>query len=481
MVCGLVVACDAAPKCRTGHAAACSAPGAGGADASARGDGGAAGGGGAESAGDGGAESADDGGSWAGLAIPALPFLVGRFADPGEQFCAADGGDCQVGPWLMAFAPGAQGELEGALVASGAWPAKPTLQGLREAAAFRLFRSADDVYRLEAGERATLATYSDESALVPGVCLHNDAKSASELRFLDTNGDNLADTLTLSGTVVTEGLVSSDYEGDCGSEMVSVELMGRVTGAPIQLAAQGNAMHATLQVDGGLLKSGKAQVLTEAGWTNAEPLLVSGLIYGFKVGEVLPPAATLSSLSWRVIGGVDLGGGAVAELERNFGPREAWPLAGGDFDNLHYGEQWNKDLGSSSAEPHCSRCSDDPEQPFPPITGRQSLLIQRGGEARFRLKRSADQTRLKLLAFGKLAVELGAVGSAPFTPPLAFVAADCAAHVDFCNAAPPESLREYTVDLPTGEGDVLLRIWDRTPMLGVTDGTGVWLDDLRLE
>ncbi len=489
---GSAAACDSHPKCRASGPAACTAPdggtggspyepapGGAGGEFAAGGLGGDAGAGG-------------DAGSATTLSIPALPFLVEGFADPGEQFCSPNGIDCRVGPWLMAFRPGADGVLEGALVSSGQWLPVRAPQGGREAAAFRLVRGPGDVYRLSSRKRATLATYAYGTELVPGVCLHNDAEdpvpnvspTASEFRFVDTDGDQIADELKLSGTIVTEGMVGGDYEGDCGYEGVEVDVTGHVLDKPITVAAGGDALHPTLQLDGGFLVEGSARLLAPGGWFDAEPLVVSGLIYGFKKDIVLLPGAVKS---WMLSDVIDLGGRAVSPGQIDLGDVEDWPLVGsGDFESLPSGEPWY-DQADTVVGAECSSCGEnDGDAALPPISGARSLHVGHGGQARFYLERGSSHTHLKLLAFGALELELGPLNSMSWIPTLTSVPADCSTHADFCAAAPDESLREYSIELPRhgvpgGDSDLLLSVRDRTPVFGATDGTGVWLDELRLE
>jgi len=60
--------------------------------------------------------------------------------------------------------------------------------------------------------------------------------------------------------------------------------------------------------------------------------------------------------------------------------------------------------------------------------------------------------------------------------------ADCQQYPSVCALLPPDQLQEYTVQLPTGMDDVLLRVSLRIE--SNDDGSSpvvLWLDDLRLE
>ena len=206
---------------------------------------------------------------------------------------------------------------------------------------------------------------------------------------------------------------------------------------------------------------------------------MSGFIYGFRANVVLQPG---SPLGWEIEGTDILGrtlAGPVA-----VGDSEPWlKLSDPTFETFDEGDRWG--TGSASIEDRCDpSASDQDAPPLPPISGARSLVI---GEYRdrFRFTRSAEQTHLSFVAFGKVAVELATVGTeaaGPFRQEPTVTDADCLKYPAFCAKLPAGTLKQYRVALPPGDTDVLLRLTNADGADWSTGGgTDLCVDDLALE
>lgn len=349
----------------------------------------------------------------------------------------------------------------------------------------------------------TLKAYRYGFHRVDGVCLQESSGNnempggPSKLTFRDDDEDGLADRVELSGYVATQGQVSSDWDSGCGQESAPLRTTGRVVKGPPTLAARGNALRPSLLVEGGFLSAGVAELQAAGGESvDADVLEAGGLIYGFSAPVVVAPE---SEVTWQVAEYVAFGE-ALEAAELAF-IVEPWPaLSDGSFEASEP-LSWPEDAGLVEAT--CEGCETiDGSTSLPAISGEQSLLIG-GASQRFLLSPESGQTRLSFLALDvswswtSLALDIARVGGAvaryqtaaldapqlPLRPTakLASVAADCATYPHICSLlSEPTGLRQYTVDLPAGDGDVLITVHDASLTLGI-DPEPLWLDDLRLE
>ncbi len=427
------------------------------------------------------------------LKVPTAPFLFQAMPDPGNNVCQ-DIDDCSIGPWLVTFRTLPDGELEAGLVSTqeAFWPSNHE----PEAAEFRL-HAEDGVYYLAARQRATLASYTYGHERVPGVCLAGDGVAfgtpsdgtidRTVLAFFDDTGDGVADVVELGGRGVTLGERGGDYEDDCGDQPTSLHAQGRVVETAVDLSAGGDVLKPELRVNGGFLKQGTAQVFAPPhSWVDAQPLAVSGFIYGFAASVVLQPGR---QLTWRV-DGVDLFDRQVAG-QLALGQSEVWPLVNdGSFESFASGADWG--AGDATIEANCN--PNDDQKPLPPIAGSRSLVIGPNGyQDSFRFSRTGSQTHLSFVAFGNVGVELATVGTLngePFWQAPVVTAADCQRYAEFCSQVPADSdlsgpartLELYGVKLPPGASDVLVRLYNQGGSVwGAGGGTDLCVDDLRLE
>lgn len=416
------------------------------------------------------------------LTVPETPFLLNAMPDPGYNVCQG-GDDCQIGPWLMAFHTLPDGDLEGALVSTKRelWPPDHDL----EAAAFRL-HAEGGVYRLPARTRATLATYGYDEVRVPGVCLAGKglaeldaADRGAAFSFFDDTGDGVADGVALSGSVLSLGQRGGDYDDNCGNESYPLQTQGHTVEANVHLSAEGGVLKPRLIADGGFLKHGSAWVQGPQGMVEAQALTLSGFTYGYAADVVLQPAA---SLSWK-IDAVDWFDN-VLQGPLSFGQSEPWPqVHDGSFESYGSGEEWSAEDASVEGSCNPSRLSDEAE--VPPVAGARSLVIDANGyRDRFRFTRTAQQTKLSFVALGSVKVQLATVGARGPTPlPQTPVGtpADCQKYAAFC-AQVPVGLKHYSIDLPAGTSDVLVRLYNGD-MISWSTGVGspLCVDDLNLE
>lgn len=408
--------------------------------------------------------------------VPAGTFLIAPLdvEDPGQQFT-------QLGPWLMSFRMTAPGKLEAAVISSHSplW----AVNGF-EAAGFELEANEHGVYRLAPHSYAKLATFAYASARAPGICLHNGrvaidssrAERDSEFRFYDTSADGLADVVTLRGMLVTAGLRGGDYDvEDCGEEPLALHTDGALIDWPIDVRADGDALHARLLLDGGFLSEGVASVVSSI---EATPLSESGFIYGFAATKALEPGGPLN---WRVEG-VDSLGRPFSSFDENvsFGTVEPWlAVTDGTFETFSDGQRWGDGNASASSSFYYPLASLD----LPPIEGQRSLHLnaQDGAGTRFRFVRNAGQTKLTFSMFGAAHVEVALVGHEP-TSAFQRAPGDCDQHAAFCAAtAAAGGFTKYSIELEPGTEDVLLSIQDRSGSFSTEGGGGVWIDELRLE
>jgi hypothetical protein len=423
--------------------------------------------------------------------VPERPFLIEPMSDPGNNVCPSpEPDDCKIGPWLMIFETLPGGKLKGSLVSarqaqqdSDEYDNWGPGHGF-EAAEFQL-QSDDSVYRLAPRSRATLATYSYDVERVPGVCLVAPGKIewrshvGTAFNFFDEDGDGEADGVVLSGNVVGLGDRGGDYEYDCGYETFPIETRGHVVDTTVQLDAEGNALQPVLLAREGFLQGGSASVRGPEGWVEARPLKLSGFTYGYAADVVLQPGAPLD---WKfdVVDSFD----RKLEDEGSFGDVETWrEVEDGGFEDPALGTVWG-DLNSVITD-SCNPNLEDAEA-LGPIGGTRSLAILRDGyRDQFRLVRTASDARLTFVAFGKVNVELATVGSldpAPFDRTPVVTPADCDTYAAFCAQVPEGALKHYSVELPEGDGDVLVRLTNEDHTLWATSGGhDLCVDDLQLE
>lgn len=232
----------------------------------------------------------------------------------------------------------------------------------------------------------------------------------------------------------------------------------------------------------GFLRQGTASILGPQGWVQAQPLTLSGLIYGFTAQVALEPGAPLS---WS-FEGVDLFGRKLAGRPVSFGRSELWlKVRDGSFETFDIGEEWGTEDARIEATCNPSRLYPY-ESELPAIAGARSLVIGADGyRDRFRFSRATNQTQLSFVAFGSVSVELATVGAVD-GPPLeqqpTVTPADCQTYAAFCAKVPAGTLNHYSVDLPPGDSDVLVRLYngDTTPS-AAAGGSDLCVDDLALQ
>jgi hypothetical protein len=414
------------------------------------------------------------------LQVPETPFLVDAMTDPGAVSC-----DCSIGPWLMIFRTRPDGDLEGALVSTKkeSWPPGHEM----EASAFDL-RADGNVYRLPPRTRATLATYSYDEDRVPGLCLtgkglaENDAERDSVFAFYDEDGDGVADGVNLGGRALGLGDRGGDYEDDCGYESFPLKTRGHVADTTVHLTSDGDVLQPRLVANDGFLKEGSAWVWGKSGFVAAQPLTISGFIYGYAANTVLEPGA---ALEWRFDAVDSFDRSLTGELA--FGQSEFWlKVRDGGFESFDDGEEWGTEDGRIEAT--CNPTKNYPYEnvELPPIAGARSFVLDANSHRdRFRFSRGANETRLSFVAFGKVEVELatvGMVGGPPFRQTPVETLADCGKYAAFCAAVPAGTLKQYAVALPPGDSDVLVRLYnaDKTAWASA-GGSDLCVDDLILE
>jgi hypothetical protein len=419
------------------------------------------------------------------LKVPEQPFLIEAIQDPGDNVCQ-DVDDCRVGPWLMIFESLPDGQLQGSLISANRsqWGTEHDL----EAAQFQL-REEHGEFRLVPGTEATLATYTygHYEDRVPGVCLvapglvGTGSDIGSRFRFFDDDGDGVADGVALGGSVKGLGQRGGDYDYDCGDESFPFATRGRVVDTTVQLSGEGDVLRPRLIARDGFLKGGSAWVRGPEDFVKARPLTLFGYTYGYVADVVLQPGAPLE---WRfdVIDSFDrkLEGGL------SFGEAEFWAkVRDGSFESYEDGEAWGTE--DALIQPACGILLEYEEgDVLPPIAGSRSLVIPKYGyRERFRLARRNDPAHLTFVAAGRVRAEVATVGSlepAPFDGTPVVTPADCEKYAAFCAQVGEGELKHYRFDLPEGDGDVLVRLYneDRTPWASA-GGSDLCVDDLQLE
>jgi hypothetical protein len=420
------------------------------------------------------------------LKVPEATFLIEAMPDPGSNVCQGRlPDDCRIGPWLMAFHTLADGKLEAWLVSAdrAQWGFEHDL----EVAAFEL-QEEDGVFRLPPKGEATLATYSYNEDRVPGVCLTSRGQVfagapdvGSTFSFFDEDEDGVADGVVLSGNVKGLGARGGDYDDDCGDDSFPLATRGHVVDRRVYLTAEGDALQPRLIAHEGFLKEGSASVLGPRGWVEARPLtLSSGFTYGYAANVVLQPGAPLK---WQFDVADSFDRRLAGEL--SFGESEFWlKVQDGSFESFDIGEEWGTE--DAYVEATCNPSARAEETELPPIGGARSLVIdQNGYRDRFRFTRSGDPTRLTFVAFGSVQVELATVGSldeTPFVQAPVVTPADCEQYAAFCAQVPAGELKHYSVDLPDGDADVLVRLYNAGKTAWASGGgADLCVDDLTLE
>jgi hypothetical protein len=118
-----------------------------------------------------------------------------------------------------------------------------------------------------------------------------------------------------------------------------------------------------------------------------------------------------------------------------------------------------------------------------------------GARQRLRLSGASGKTRLSLVEFGgDLVVDVARAGAAPtlYSPPhasdswlprstpLQIEAADCQTYANFCGTALPLRFTKYSLELPPGDSDLLITIYNAAIDYG-SPPRPIWIDDLKLE
>jgi hypothetical protein len=287
--------------------------------------------------------------------------------------------------------------------------------------------------------------------------------------------------VNLRGGALGLGTRGGDYEDDCGYETFPLETRGHVVDTTAHLTAEGDVLQPRLIANDGFLKEGSAWLSGPNGFIAAQPLMISGYTYGYAANVVLQPGAPVE---WKfdVVDSFD----RKLEGEVSFGESTIWPqVIDPTFESYDSGESWGAE--DARVEGTCNP-SDSPfgTKLLPPIAGARSLVIDAEGyRDRFRFTRSGNQTHLAFVAFGQVDVELTAVGAVegpPFRKAPVVTPGDCVKYAAFCAQVPTGKLKHYSLELPPGDADVLVRLvnTDRNNWASA-GGSDLCVDDLNLE
>jgi len=390
---------------------------------------------------------------------PSLPFVLAAIEDPTAGYCYGSE-PCPIGPWSVLVTLAGDGTYEAVFVAVDG----STAQAVE--------LEADGSF-LKVAEQVTLINYTYGSDVVPGLCL---TAHGNRLRLLDDSGDGVADRLLIDGKARSLGLISSDYDKECGDDEPMVSLEGKVLERPSSVlapVAQRDPMKPVLLAPE-LWQTGTARLIG-ASTPLASAVEVGSFTRAFALPVAVTPGASLE-WSWQGVtaAGEEHSGKTLVQLE-------SWPLVtDGSFET-----DW----------PWTEPAVVDPEPTV--LSGARSLeLVGSGSSASFRFLQPKGTHRLRFYsdsdAFHQvfdgpvgLLVEVAPVGGSVVSNATS-EPAPCELNPSWCGEDPRYSngVWRISIEVPVADEDreVLIRLTNRSwGDYGAAYSNDIAVDDLQFD